>query len=121
MPLSLSRRRVVALGRRGYYVRVLTYDYDILYLHKSCQSVSSMQYPIIVFTFFITFFYGSLGAYTHMDNYVSAINGFAIFRSAIDGTHLYWCAVPIHGHTDAIRTEHLWVRSISHGILQTRT
>ena len=26
----------------------------------------------------------------------------------------YYCAVPIHGHIDATRTENLWVRYISH-------
>ena len=31
------------------------------------------------------------------------------------------CAVPIYGHIDATRTEHLWVRYISHRTSQTRT
>ena len=31
------------------------------------------------------------------------------------------CAVPIHGHTDAACTEHLWVRYISHETSLMRT
>ena len=33
----------------------------------------------------------------------------------------YYCAVPIHGHITASRTEHLWVRYICHGTSLMRT